>query len=298
MRRAALIYNPTAGRRRHARVLDAILAALRRGGFAVEPAPTSYPGEATVLARGLAAAGTEVVFSFGGDGTAREVAAGLLGSPAALAFLPGGTANLLALSFGLPSDPVRAAEILCAAPAAGFDVGMAGEMPFLMMVSAGLDATILAALDPRLKRLFGKGAFAWQGVREWWRYAYPEIDVLAGGERRAATFVAVANIPYFGGPWQLAPAARPDDRLFDLVLFRGRGRRATMGFALAVGRGAHLRRPDVTVLRVDEVILAGPVGAAAQVDGDLCEHRLPLTVRLAPERLRVLAPAAAIRSHP
>ena len=108
MRRAALIYNPTAGRQRHAQVLEAILAALRDGGFDVEPVPTGAAGEATELARRLAAeGGAEAVFAFGGDGTVREVAAGLLGSAVALGIMPGGTANVLALALGLPRDPVR-----------------------------------------------------------------------------------------------------------------------------------------------------------------------------------------------
>jgi len=294
VRRAALIYNPTAGRRRHAQVLDAILAILRRGGFAVEPAPTSRAGEATLLARGLAASGCEAVFSFGGDGTAREVAAGLLGSPAALGFLPGGTANVLALGFGLPRDPLRAAAALCAAPVRDFDVGSAegagGSAPFLMMVSAGLDAAVLAALDLRLKHRFGKGAFLWQGLREWWRYGYPDLEIVADGHSHTATFAAAANIPYYAGSFQLAPGARPDDRRLELVLFRGRGRRAAMGFALDLVRGTHVRRRDVAVLRVEEVVFTAPAGAAAQVDGDLCAERLPLTVRLAPERLKVLFP--------
>ena len=297
MRRAALIYNPTSGRRRHAHVLDDILAALRGGGFAVEPAPTSHAGEATLLARDLAKAGnTEVVFSFGGDGTAREVAAGLLGSPVALGFLPGGTANLLALGFGLPPDPVRAAAVLCTATARDFDVGLAEQgsgksVPFLMMVSAGLDATILASLDLRLKYRFGKGAIVWQGLREWWRYPYPDLEIVAEGRRHTATFAAVANIPYYGGSFRLAPDARPDNRLLELVLFHGRGRRATISFALDLLRGAHLRRRDVTVLRVEEALLAGPPGGAAQIDGDLCDDRLPLSIKLAPERLRALFPA-------
>jgi len=303
LRSAALIYNPTSGRQRHARVLDTILATLRGGGFEVEPAPTSYGGEATVLARDLAKAGhTEVVFSFGGDGTAREVAAGLLGSPVALGFLPGGTANLLALGFGLPPDPVRAAAALCTAPARDFDVGLAEAagtgrgVPFLMMVSAGLDATILASLDLRLKYRFGKSAIVWQGLREWWRYAYPDLEIVADGRRHTATFAAVANIPYYGGSFRLAPDALPDDRLLEIVLFHGRGRRATMGFVVDLLRGAHLRRRDVTVLRVEEALLAGPSGGAAQIDGDLCDDRLPLSIKLAPERLRALFPQQQVRS--
>ncbi|HEY4573949.1 MAG TPA: acylglycerol kinase family protein, partial [Thermoanaerobaculia bacterium] len=101
MRSASLIYNPRSGRQRHAQVLDALLTALRGGGLDVEPVPTAFPGQATALARERRQS-AEVVFAFGGDGTAREVASGLMGGPAALGVLPGGTANLLALALGLP----------------------------------------------------------------------------------------------------------------------------------------------------------------------------------------------------
>jgi YegS/Rv2252/BmrU family lipid kinase len=289
MRGAALIYNPRSGRQRHAQVLDAILANLRAGGFDVEPTPTAFAGQAVELAHKRSRE-MEVVFAYGGDGTMREVAAGLLGSPAALGVIPGGTANLLALSLGLPPDPVRAAAALCAAPAQSFDVGLAGDHPFLMMVSAGLDAAVLAALDIELKWRFGKGAFAWQGFREWWRYPYPEIEVIADGERRTATFAAVANIPYYAGSFRLAPGARPDDGKLELVLFHGRGRAVTLSFVLDLLRSAHVRRRDVTVLQVEEVLLAGPAGEPAQVDGDLCQERLPVRVRLSSQRLQILTP--------
>jgi len=295
VRRAALIYNPRSGRQRHAQVLDGILDRLRDGGFAVELSPTEYAGQATDLAREAAADGElEAVFAFGGDGTAREVAAGLLGTPVALGVLPGGTANLLAMALGLPRDPVRAAAALAGARVRSFDVGLAGgqtgEQPFLMMVSAGLDAAVLAALDVELKWRFGEAAIVWQGLREWWRYSYPDIEVIADGERLCATFAAVANIPFYAGSFRLAPGARPDDHRLELVLFRGRGRRETLGFILDLMRSAHARRPDVEIRKVDEVLLGGPEGIAAQVDGDLCEERLPVKVRLAAERLRVLFP--------
>jgi diacylglycerol kinase family enzyme len=74
------------------------------------------------------------------------------------------------------------------------------------------------------------------------------------------------------------------------VLFRGSGRAAALSFAWDLMRSAHVRRRDVTVKRVREVRFEGPAGAPAQVDGDLCQERLPLTVRLSPERLSVLAP--------
>lgn len=291
MRRIALIDNPKAGRRHHGQILDAILAALRRGGFAVEALPTAGPGDATRLARKIAeAGGTEAVLAFGGDGTVREVAEGLLGSAVALGILPGGTVNLLARALGLPANPVAAAAALAGLPTWPLDVGLAGGSPFLMMVSAGLDAQVLSILDGDLKRRFGQAGILWQGLGEWWRYPYPELTLAVDGEALAATFVAVANIPLYGGPYRLVPDARPDDGRLELLLFKG-GRAATLAFAADLLRGGrHIRREDVTVVPVEEVVLEGPVGLATQVDGDLCRETLPLTIRLAPDRLRVWAP--------
>lgn len=289
MRRAVLIYNPRSGRQRHARVLDAILANLRAGGFVVEPVPTTFAGQAVELAREHAAA-AEVVFAFGGDGTMREVAAGLLGTPAALGVLAGGTANLLARALGLPADPVAAAATLPKLPARPLDVGLAGTHPFLMMVSAGLDANLLASLDTRLKWRFGRAAIACQGLAEWWRSAYTPLRITVDGERLTASFAAVSNTPYYAGAFRLAPDARPDDGWFELVAFHGTGRAATLSFFLDLFRSRHARRKDVTIRRVREVAFEDPAGAPAQVDGDVCHERIPLTVRLAPDRLLVLAP--------
>jgi len=286
---AALIYNPTAGRRRHEQILESVLSALREGGFDVEPVPTQAPGDATRLARDRAGR-METVFAFGGDGTVREVAAGLLGTETALGIVPGGTVNVLSMSLGLPRDPLAAARLAGRLEAQKLDVGLIGEMPFLMMVSAGLDASVMAGLDTRLKWRIGKAAYVWQGLQEWWRYPYPRFEVIADGDPLEASFVAVSNIPYYGGAYALAPGARPHDGKLDLVLFRGNGRSDTLGFALDLLRGVHLRRSDVTVRHVQEVELRSPAGAVAQIDGDVCEERLPFTVRIAPDPLLVLSP--------
>jgi diacylglycerol kinase (ATP) len=309
MRRAALIYNPIAGRGRLERVLEAVLRTCRREGFELEPVPTAAPGQATDLAGELAREGrVEAVFALGGDGTAREVACGLLGSQTRLGILPGGTANLMALTLGLPRDPVAAAAVLCHAPARPFDVGLAGDSAFLMMISAGLDARALAALDRGFKTRLGKAAVLLQGVREWWRYGFPEIEVMADGKRLPpATFLAVCNIPYYGGSYRMAPGARDDDRRFELVSFHGSGRLATLAFILGVMSGSHIRRRDVGVHVVEEVIFTVPREAGVQVDGDALTAGtadtggVPVTagregasihVRLAPETLLVLAPPA------
>jgi len=293
VRDALLIYNPTSGRRRHRGRLGALVAALGAGGWRAEAAATSARGDATRLAAEAAAEGADAVFVFGGDGTVREAAAGLLGGEVPLGILPGGTANVLAHALGLPRRPLAAARAHARSERRLFDVGRCGVTPFLMMVSAGLDAAVIARLQPALKTWLGRTGLLLQGLGECWRYPYPPLTITADGEPLPpATFGAVCNIPFYGGRFALAPAARWDDRRLDLVTFRGTGPRATLGFALALATGRHLARGDVTATVVKEIVLDGPSGLCLQVDGDTCAEPLPATVRLAEERLPTLVPGA------
>jgi len=297
MRDALLIVNRAAGSGPRFRLVEGVRERLAAGGYRVVAVPTAGPGDATRLARGAAQDGAAAVFALGGDGTLREAAAGLLGTGVPLGPLPGGTTNVLTLALGLPRRPLAAAEALARASARPFDVGRCDGAPFLMMVSAGLDAAVVASLHAPgaawSKRWLGRPGIVARGLGSWWGYGYPEIELEHRGEVHRARFVALSNIPLYGGPFRMAPGARSDDRRLDLLLFRGAGRAATLGFARDLLRGTHLGRADVETLAVEEgeeVTLTGPPGACVQVDGDPCAGRPPVTLALAAERLAVLAP--------
>ena len=295
MRPAVLIYNPHAGRGAAAARTARLAAILRGAGWEAEPRPTAAPGDATRLARQAAAGGAEAVFVHGGDGSLREAAAGLLGHAAPLGFLPGGTANVMRRELGLPRRPEAAARALGAARPRPWDVGLCGAEPFLMQASAGLDARILAAMSPRAKRLLGTAAVAGPGLREWLRYDYPQIELLADGERLAGSLVVVGNIPRYGGRWRMLPAARSDDGRLDLLVFHGAGRRASLGLArdLFLFHGRHLARHDLSVRTVERVELVAPADLPVQIDGDVPGLGPPFEIKLAPERVHLLATSPA-----
>lgn len=288
MESSILVYNPRAGRWRTSALVDALLSRLRRTGIAVEAQATHAPGHATRIARRCAQLGAPAVFAFGGDGTLRETAAGLLGSGTAFAPLPGGTTNVVVRALGLPTNPLAAAEILARSAARPLDVGMCGDEPFLMQASTGLDAVVMDRVSPLAKRVLGRIAVGARGLLEWLRYRYPDIDLVADGHPLQATLMAACNLPLYGGPFALAPDARPDDGRLDLVLFRGRGRLSALGFAAALARGTHLARPDVSMVTVDQVELAG-TDVLMQLDGDAMRFAAP-TIRLAKSKLQVLLP--------
>lgn len=291
MKQGALLYNPAAGRRRATRLRDELCATLAAGGWRIDAVPTSAPGDATAIAGELARGGSvEAVFAVGGDGTLREVAAGLLGSDVALGPLPAGTTNVLARALGIPRRPLAAARALAAGAPRPLAVGMCGSTPFLMMVSAGFDAAVMATLSGDLKARFGMAAVFAQGLGSWWRYRFPPIRARWNGQEVEGAFVTVCNIPLYAGPFAMAPAARFDDDWLDVVVLKRGGRLVTLGFAGDLVRGRHLARPDVISARVAELELHGPPELPLQVDGDPCREALPARVRVAAERLRVLVP--------
>lgn len=290
-RRALLITNAAAGQSDKAAVTGRVARALAAGGYEIEIAATGRPGHATELARQGAAAGCAAVFALGGDGTLREAAAGLAGTGVPLGPLPGGTTNVLVRALGLSPHPLTAAlEITRHAPRP-LAAGWAGDRLFLMQISAGLDAHVLATLDPRWKRRFGQAYIAAAGLRRFWGYGYAPIEAETdGGERLRGSFLAVSNIPLYGGAFRLAPAARTDRPGFELVALGSSGRLATLGFAFDLFRGRHLRRRDLAVRTVHTVRLTGAPTIDLQLDGDICPQRLPIEVRPVEEELLVLAP--------
>ena len=290
MRRGLLIVNPAAGGRQ--RRLLQITRRIESAGWQLTVEPTQGPGQATTLARQGADDGFDAVFVLGGDGTQREAAAGLIGRSTPLAPLVGGTANVLVRGLGLPRDPLLAAEMVASGKPHRLDAGRCNDELFLMMVSTGLDARVLSGLNPALKRTFGRVGIGLQGLGAWWSYEEPPIAVEIDGREHSATFVALSNIPYYGGPFRLAPGARLDDRKLQVVLYSGRGRVSFLSFLADLIRGRHLDRADTWTSAASSARLVLPRGLGVQVDGDwhsIAEEE-SVEVRVAAQELFVLAP--------
>ena len=292
MRRAVLIWNPRAGQRRARRALAEIRRVLE-SGFELSLEPTSGPDHCRAVARRALDEKLDVFFVLGGDGTLRVAAGVLAGSEVAIGALPGGTTNVVAGALGLPADPVAAARALLTAAPTFLDLGQSNGEPFLMQLSGGLDAQVMAHVDLRTKKWLGKGAVAIAGLREWFRYRFPRFTFEIDGETARtieATGFVVANLPQYAGQFTIVPGASAFDRRLDLLLFHGRRRRDAVGFAFDLARGRHLARSDVEVRSFRELRLVSPAALQLQADGDAFVAAAPLTVTLAPERLQILAP--------
>lgn len=160
-----VVVNPRAARVSD-RLRDGALSVLGRG-FALEVAGTGAPGHATEIAAAAARSGFDFVLALGGDGTANEVANGLVGTETALALVPAGTNNVTCRMLGLPRDVAAAAdrfvELARSAGTRRIDLGSVAGRYFLVASGIGFDAEGIAAANahPRLKALGGN---AWYGA--------------------------------------------------------------------------------------------------------------------------------------
>jgi YegS/Rv2252/BmrU family lipid kinase len=290
---ALLIHNPAAGGRDTRRLLEAVVASLSARGFETAVEETRHPGHATELARRAVGEGSaEIVFACGGDGTLREVAAGLHGSKVPIGLVPAGTTNVLARGLGIPRKSLAAANCYDAtrSPIRKIDVGHCNGTIFLMMASIGVDAEVLRQTSTERKRRWGRMAILATAVSTIRTFSYPKIQARLGQQSHDFSFLAACNIRYYGGSFQLAPDAEPDDGVLDVLLFEGSAMR-TLGLLRDVVLRRHRRRRDLAIVRAPSIRIEGDQLVTYQCDGDWFEARLPFEIEISEPRLRVLMPA-------
>lgn len=298
-RRLAVIYNPTAGGSKRRR-LEQTLSLLRDADCTLELRETERAGHAKELAQAIDPSEAEVIVAAGGDGTINEVINGMItGSPQGaalpLAILPLGTANVLAMEIGVGLNPNRIAGTILRGAARPVVLGEANGRLFTVMAGVGFDAQVVAGVDLALKRRIGKGAYLWESARQLRRFAFPTYRVRIDGAAQEAASVIVAKGRYYAGKFLCAPDARIDQPLFQVCLFRRPGPRNVLRYALALGAGLLPRLADYQMIPGREVVIEGPEGDPVQGDGDLIA-RLPLTVGLRADALRIVMPEAVTPS--
>jgi YegS/Rv2252/BmrU family lipid kinase len=221
-----LIANPAAARTAPIAV-NAILTTLRAAGWDVEALATGGPGDARHLAEYGVREKVDVVAVFGGDGTAMQAAAALVGTDVALGVIPGGTGNLLAGNLRIPASPARAARALVRAKPRLFDLGRmerpAGPQYFAVACGAGYDARVMAGTLSEHKRRWGMAAYVATTLRlmSELRSTLHSITIDGVEYEANAAMVLVANCGEVIPPFvKLGPGITPDDGLLDVVVVR------------------------------------------------------------------------------
>lgn len=340
--RPLVIVNPSAGRGRTGRDLSHLLEALRRATGPVDVAPTTSPGSATRRAALAAGEGRQLVVSVGGDGTLSEVADGLMrggsggaagaaagrgpgASPAsrrpALALVATGTGADFGHTLGIGKGAQACIDAIAGGAEREIDVGFArfagldgrpAERYWVNVLSAGVGGLVdrYAAAAPRFvggrlayAQAALRGIVVCRRVRLRCRVGLPD-----GGQAEGVLdshAVAVCNGTTFGGGMRIAPMARPDDGLLEVVAFETRTRWRLVGRFLTVYAGTHTDEPGVRHFTCRSLTMEALPGAPASgaaglfpldVDGEALGD-VPLEVGLLERALRVRVPRDGVTAR-
>jgi YegS/Rv2252/BmrU family lipid kinase len=303
MRPICLIVNPAAGGGRAGRLAPSVEQALAGHGLRVRRVNTRHLDHARELAAEAADTG-ETIVALSGDGMIGAIAQVLHGVPdSLLGVLPGGRGNDLARVLGIPEDPIAACAVIAHGTPRAIDLGEVEGQAFVGIASAGFDSDANRIANEAPSRL-GNLVYAYGALRALvsWRPARFEVELhrgTAGNEAssdspdRGLSFsgytIAAANSGVYGGGMRLAPAARLDDGLLDIVAIEQVSKLRFLANLPSVFKGTHVRLPTVKVIRAAEVTISADRPFTLYADGDPIAQ-LPARIRALPGAVRVLVP--------
>jgi diacylglycerol kinase family enzyme len=331
MAKHLLVGNPTAQSGRNKERIDRALELLQDAGIPAELLPT-LPGGKTIGAvrDALDRGAFDVVIAMGGDGTFREVGAGLYTSTkrasVALAMLPTGTANDQGKSFGLEALPEaleRNVDVIRAAHETKLDVGVvtsaSGTDWFFDSMGWGLSARVLATrnadrkvvegLGP-LKEIYRDHAVYVGAFLKTFLESYVVDDKLRAhavfdGERvelEGLTDLVIKNTRVYAGAWVLDRTSRHDDGAFECVPFRGKRDWASKAIVDLDGNplteemlneiGVEHSKPiRASCMDLEVVAPEGGAALAAQIDGEEWAPHARVKIEVDARALRLVVPS-------
>jgi len=269
---------------------------------------TRGPRDAERLAREGVRAGVERILVAGGDGTLSEVATGLLAadlaSYASIGLLPLGTGGDFARSLGIPRDLEGALACIAQGNTRKVDAGRARFLGadgadrtayFVNVSSFGISGLIDELVNRTSKRLGGTLSFLVGTLRAIFQYRSIRVAIRVDGElvHDAGLILATgANGRYFGGGMQVAPEARIDDGLLDVVIVADLPIPKLLAKLPKIYAGTHLA-DEAAVLHRGRVIEAEalPGRVMLDLDGEPL-GTLPVRYEVLPGALTLFGPAA------
>jgi YegS/Rv2252/BmrU family lipid kinase len=216
-----------------------------------------------------------------------------VGRDLALGVLPVGSGNDYVKALGIGTDLGRALEVLAAGKVRVVDAGEVNGVRFNNALGVGFDAEVAAGAARAPAYLGGTGRYLWSVGQLLRGFRCHEATLRLDGGEVVVTetiLVAVALGTTSGARFRLAPEARLDDGLFDVVWSEEVSRAEVLRLIPAALGGTVLRHPKVHLARAREVEVELAKEVPAHVDGEILAPTRTFRARVLPGALRVVAP--------
>lgn len=295
-----ILLNPYANRWRARSKGPEIESVCRTAGLDYDLSIIPAPGGAEEAAKSALSEGFDVVVAAGGDGTVSEVVNGLItvagdGPTAPLGIMPLGTGNDFNDMSFLPRDLTAAAQTIAKGHTILVDAGQVtvdGETRYF-------DNNCALAMEPmvtlehiRMKRTSGNIRYvlalfkALIKLKAW----QMEITWDHGSYDGPAYLLSICNSSRTGGLFPIAPGARMDDGLLDVVLAPEVSKARVLVLITRLFRGTHIFDPQVTHVQTSTLdvkcVPPTPVHADGEIIAETAGH---IEYQIIPDKITLLA---------
>lgn len=300
MKRARIIYNPTAGREIFRKHLAEVLEKMEKAGYETSVHATTGEGDATEAARLAVERNFDLIVASGGDGTLNEVVAGV--SPfekkPKIGLIPTGTTNDFARALRIPRDIDDALEIILKGDTIPVDVGLMNNRYFINIAGGGRMTELTYEVPSRLKTVLGQLAYYLKGIE-----MLPSIhssnvrieydDNVFEGE---VMLFLVGLTNSVGGLEKLAPNSSINDGKFTLLVLKKCNIAEFIRVVSLALRGEHLDDPLVISSQAEKVTITSSEEVLLNLDGEY-GGTLPATFQNLYRHIEMFVPIDAIRDQ-
>lgn len=251
-------------------------------------------GEIVKLAEKAAAGNSKIIVAGGGDGTISAVAACVIKAKKTLGILPLGTLNNFSKDLQIPQDLAEAVRIIAEGRTREIDVGEVNGRLFVNNSSIGLYPRLVRKRERQQRLGRGKWAAAfWAGLRILRRSPFLKVKLKVGDEQKLirTPFVFIGNNEYEMDFFNIGRRNTLDDGKLSVYFLHRSGRTGLFLLILRTIFGRLRQAEDFEEINTEEITIETRKKLmSVAFDGEVSVLQMPLTYKIHPKALRVIAP--------
>ena len=271
-KRARIIYNPTSGKEMFKRALPDVLIKLEKAGYETSAYATERAGDATKEAERALEQEYDLLIVAGGDGTLNEVVNGIAEQPnlPKLGIIPMGTVNDFGRALHLPSNIMKAVDVIVNGHTTQVDIGKMNSRYFINLAAGGKLTEVSYETPSKLKSIVGPFAYYIKGFEMLPQMKAVDIRIEYDGEifQGEALLFLLGLTNSMAGFEKLVPDAKLDDGYFTLIIVE-KANLAELGHIMTLAsRGEHTKHPKVIYKKAKSVSISSFANMQLNVDGE------------------------------
>jgi YegS/Rv2252/BmrU family lipid kinase len=297
-RNLLFLINPISGTRNKKRLTEAITKLSTQKNFPFQIIPTYFEAKYDYLKSKISQEKITDVIICGGDGTINHIVSALIGIEVNIGIIPMGSGNGLAFAAKIPFNIFKALDVIFNGKSSAIDGFYVNDRFGCMLCGLGFDAQVAHAFFNQKKR----GLFTYINIsmRHFFSSKYYAFNIMVNNNSFStdAFFISIANSNQFGNYVTIAPKARLNDGLLDVVIVKKRNKIQTIFSLLkqiVLGKiqpCSDLFKKDrgVYYFQTEHIIIQNPALAALHIDGEPVETKSNIEIRILPNAFKLIQP--------